>query len=111
MASLAYSLLTSFNFEDKEYTSLTLDFSVLAGPDMRIIKEQFADPLRPMSAPWLDEEFCMLTAIRAAGLPFEALDKLSFLDNLALTTIVRNFFTQSGLLERIVEAQKILSAT
>ena len=104
MSEIIHTLSRPFEFEGKKYEFLTFDFDKLSGKTLREIRRSFENPGRPVAM------FLMLTAAKAAQVPYEFMDALPLADVLAITTMASGYFFQQGFLadhaKEIQEAKK-----
>lgn len=92
MSEIIHTLSRPFEFEGKKYEFLTFDFDKLSGKDLREIRRSFENPGRPVAMLAMDEEFLMLTAAKAAQVPYEFMDALPLADVIAITTMASGYF-------------------
>ena len=104
MSEIIHTLSRPFEFEGKKYEFLTFDFDKLSGKTLREIRRSFENPGRPVAM------LAMLTAAKAAQVPYEFMDALPLADVLAITTMASGYFFQQGFLadhaKEIQEAKK-----
>jgi len=80
-----------YNFEGKDYESISFDLDALTGRDIAAAKKEFAATGNFSAVPAADSEFCALVLARACKQPKEFFDGLPAKDYCALTQQVTNF--------------------
>lgn len=80
-----------YNFEGKDYESISFDLDALTGRDIAAAKREFAAAGNFSAVPAADSEFCALVLARACKQPKEFFDGLPAKDYCALTQQVTNF--------------------
>lgn len=80
-----------YNFEGKDYESISFDLDTLKGSDMAAAKREFAAMGQFSAVPAADSEFCALILARVCKQPKEFFDNLPAKDYWALTQQVTNF--------------------
>lgn len=88
---MEYTFKTPFEFEGKEYKSLTFNLEDLKGSDIAAAKKQFTAAGNFSALPSADSEFCALILARLTKLPVEFFNDLPAKDYCALTQSVSNF--------------------
>lgn len=87
-----FTLSRPFVFEEKEYTSLTMDFDKLTGADLLRINTQFdAEQKNPVFVKALSLSYQINVAAVAAGVPVEFFDKLPAKDVSKVGLLAQNF--------------------
>lgn len=80
-----------YNFEGKDYESISFDLDALTGRDIAAAKREFAAAGNFSAVPAADSEFCALVLARACKQPKEFFDGLPAKEYCALTQQVTNF--------------------
>lgn len=88
---MEYKFNKPYNFEGKDYESISFDLDALTGRDIAAAKREFAATGNFSAVPAADSEFCALVLARACKLPKEFFDGLPAKEYCALTQQVTNF--------------------
>lgn len=80
-----------YNFEGKDYESISFDLESLKGSDIAAAKREFAAAGGFSAVPAADCEFCVLVLARASKQPKEFFDGLPAKEYQALAQQVTNF--------------------
>lgn len=86
-----YKFNKPYNFEGKDYESISFDLESLKGSDIAAAKREFAATGNFSAVPAADSEFCALVLSRCCKQPKEFFDNLPAKDYCALTQQVTNF--------------------
>lgn len=87
-----YTLSRPFVFEEKEYTTLTLDFEALTGADLLRVDAQFeAKQKSPVFIKSLSLPYQLSLAAAAAGVPIEFFNFLPAKDASKVGMLAQNF--------------------
>ncbi|MEK3770114.1 hypothetical protein MKY14_16300 [Paenibacillus sp. FSL R5-0887] len=87
-----FTLSRPFVFEEKEYTSLMLDFDALLGEDLIRINTQFdAAQKSPVFVKALSLQYQLNIAAAAAGVPIEFFNKMNGKDVSKVGLLAQNF--------------------
>lgn len=91
---MKFTLSKPYAFEGKEYTELDLDLDALTGRDVALSKREWSRSGGYTPLVTFDLEFCAYLGAKAAGLPFEFVEKLPAKDYCLLSQTVSNFLMQ-----------------
>ena len=80
-----------YNFEGKDYESISFDLDTLKGSDIAAAKREFTATGNFSAVPAADYDFCILVLARACKQPKEFFDGLPAKDYCALAQQVTNF--------------------
>jgi len=90
-----FKLLKPVEFDGHTYTEIDLDLDNLNGNDMMMVERQFvtiSNSNHIVTVKEFSKEYQILTAARAAKLPFEFFQQISAKDFSRITIRVQNFF-------------------
>ena len=94
---LKYKLTEPFEYEDKKYDELTLDFGKLTGNDALSIEEEMEKQNIYVVAPETSRAYQIRMAAKAGGFPHQIVGKMSFRDFNRLANAARNFLMGQAL--------------
>ena len=86
-----HKLEKTLEYEGKKYDELKFDFGALKGKDALAIEEEMQANNKYILAPEVSEAYQSRMAARAAGVPHDLLEELSFQDFNRITNAARNF--------------------
>ena len=92
-----YKLTEPFEYEDKKYDELTLDFGKLTGKDALAIEEEMEKQNIYVVAPETSRSYQIRMAARAGGFPHQISEKMAFRDFNRLANAARNFLMGQAL--------------
>lgn len=94
---LKYKLTEPFEYEDKKYDELILDFGKLTGNDALAIEEEMEKQNIYVVAPETSRSYQIRMAAKAGGFPHQIAGKMSFRDFNRLANAARNFLMGQAL--------------
>lgn len=94
---LKYKLTEPFEYEDKKYDELILDFGKLTGNDALSIEEEMEKQNIYVVAPETSRAYQIRMAAKAGGFPHQLVGKMSFRDFNRLANAARNFLMGQAL--------------